>query len=367
MSRRLLLLLALLLAGGGGLWAWFALPPRVPVAMAAAGPALEAVYATGAVEPVNWARVGPATRARIVAVLVEEGARVREGQTLAQLDDRQARLLADEAEARARFAADDLARTRTLVARDIAARATLERAERDARAARAAADALIQRLDDYLVRAPTDGVVLRRDADVGEVVDTPASLFWIGEPRPLRVTAEVDEEDIARVEIGQPVLLRADAFPGQVMTAEVAQITPKGDTTRKAYRVRLNLPDDTPLLIGMTVEANIVLRRTAEAILVPPNAVVLPTAGRGSPAVVPGPTRAATIWVVEKETAQRREVEIGVQGPRATEVRRGLVAGEVVILAPPAGLRDGQTVRLEGATGRGGTGSRTAAGAPGGG
>jgi len=366
MSRRLLLLLALLLAGGGGLWAWFALPPRVPVAMAAAGPALEAVYATGAVEPVNWARVGPATRARIVAVLVEEGARVREGQHLARLDDRQARLLADEAEARARFAADDLARTRTLVARDIAARATLERAERDARAARAAADALIQRLDDYLVRAPTDGIVLRRDAEVGEVVDTPASLFWIGEPRPLRVTAEVDEEDIARVEIGQPVLLRADAFPGQVMTADVAQITPKGDTTRKAYRVRLNLPDDTPLLIGMTVEANIVLRRTADAILVPPNAVVLPTAGRGSPVVPAGPTRTATIWVVEKETAQRREVEIGVQGPRATEVRRGLVAGEMVILAPPAGLRDGQVVRLDSATGRGGTGSRTAAGAPGG-
>lgn len=367
MSRRLLLPLALILAGGGGLWAWFALPPRVPVAMATAGPALEAVYATGAVEPVNWARVGPATRARIVAVLVEEGARVREGETLARLDDRQFRLLAEEAEARARFAADDLARTRTLVARDIAARATLERAERDARAARAAADALIQRLDDYLVRAPTDGVVLRRDAEVGEVVDTPASLFWIGEPRPLRVTAEVDEEDIARIQVGQPVLLRADAFPGQVMTAEVAQITPKGDTTRKAYRVRLNLPDDTPLLIGMTVEANIVLRRTAEAILVPPTAVVLPIAGRGSPAVPTGPRRAAIIWVVEKETAQRREVEIGVQGPRATEVRRGLAAGEVVILAPPAGLRDGQVVRLDGTAGRGDVGGRAAARAPGGG
>ena len=366
MSRRLLLPLVLLLAGGGGLWVWFALPPRVPVAMATAGPALEAVYATGAVEPVNWARVGPATRARIVAVLVEEGARVREGETLARLDDRQFRLLAEEAEARARFAADDLARTRTLVARDIAARATLERAERDARAARAAADALIQRLDDYLVRAPTDGVVLRRDAEVGEVVDTPASLFWIGEPRPLRVTAEVDEEDIARVEVGQAVLLRADAFPGQVMTAEVGQITPKGDTTRKSYRVRLNLPGDTPLLIGMTVEANIVLRRTAEAILVPPTAVVLPAARSGGSAVAPGPTRTAIIWVVEKETAQRREVEIGVQGPRATEVRRGLAAGETVILAPPAGLRDGQVVRLDGATGRGGVGGRTAARAPGG-
>lgn len=360
MSRRLLLLLPLLLVGAGGAWAWFALPPRVAVAMATTGPALEAVYATGAVEPVNWARVGPATRARITAVLVEEGARVTEGQTLARLDDRQSRLLADEAEARARFAADDLARTRTLVARDIAARATLERAERDARAARAAADALIQRLDDYLVRAPTDGVVLRRDAEVGEVVDTPASLFWIGEPRPLRVTAEVDEEDIARIVVGQRALLRADAFAGRVMTGVVAQITPKGDTTRKSYRVRLSLPDDTPLLIGMTVEANIVLRETTESVLVPPGAVVLPEPPRGAPAVAPGRTRPGLVWVVEKETAQRREVEVGVQGARAMEIRRGLALGEVVILDPPARLRDGQVIRLAAPSGQSPSAARTA-------
>jgi RND family efflux transporter MFP subunit len=325
MSRRFLILLALGLAGAGGAWAWFGAPPRIAIAVAVTGPALEAVYATGAVEPVNWARVGPATRARITAVLVEEGSRVSAGQTMARLDERQARLLADEAEARARFAAEDLARTRTLVARDIAARTTLERAERDARAARAAADALIQRLDDYLVRAPTDGVVLRRDADVGEVVDTPASLFWIGEPQPLRVTAEVDEEDIARIAVGQRVLLRADAFPGRVMTAAVTQITPKGDTVRKAYRVRLNLPADTPLLIGMTVEANIILRETPDAVLVPPAAVVLPDRPRGTPAAPP------------------------VQGPRATEVLRGLAAGDAVIVAPPATLRHGQTVRLQAA------------------
>jgi RND family efflux transporter MFP subunit len=352
MSRRLLLLLLVLALGGAGVWAWLALPPRVAIAVVGTGPALEAVYATGSVEPVHWARVGPATRARLTAVLVEEGARVTEGQPMARLDDRQARALADEAEARARFAVEDLTRTRTLVSRDIAARATLERAERDARAARATADAALQRLEDYIVRAPTDGLVLRRDAEVGEVVDTPASLFWIGEPRPLRVTAEVDEEDIARITIGQRVLLRADAFAGRVMEAEVAQITPKGDTARKAYRVRLNLPDDTPLMIGMTVEANIVLRETEAAVLVPAAALVLPGAPRGAaarsapPQAAPGGVRQGIVWVVEKEMVRRREVEFGVQGPRAVEIRRGLSAGEAVVLDPPANLQDGQTVRL---------------------
>ncbi len=339
------------MAGAAG-WFLLSLPPRVAIVRAQEGPALEAVYATGAVEPVHLARVGPALRARITEVLVAEGERVAMGQPMARLDDRQSRALAAEAAARAEFAAEELARTRQLVTRDIAARATLERAERDARAARAAADAANQRLDDYVVRAPTDGVVLKRDVEVGEVVDTPASLFWVGEPLPLRISAEVDEEDIARIEIGQRVLLRADAFASRVLTAEVAQITPKGDTTRKAYRVRLALPDDTPLMIGMTVEANIVLRDSPDAVLLPPGAVQFPPALRGAaaraqPAMRGGP-RQAIVWVVEKEMVQARMVEVGVQAPRMTEIRGGLVAGEAVVIDPPAGLTDGQPIRLHG-------------------
>jgi len=328
MRRRLLLTVLLALAAAGG-WVWWTMPPAVAIALATSGPALRAVYATGSVEPVHWARVGPTLRARITEVLVDEGARVTEGQAMARLDNREAIHRAEETEARARFAQEDLARIRTLVTRDIAARASLERAEAEARAVRAVAEAAQRRLDDYIVRAPSDGIVLRRDVEVGEVVDTPASLFWIGEPRPLRVTAEVDEEDIAQVREGQRVLLRADAFSGQVLTATVGQITPKGDATRKSYRVRLLLPDDTPLLIGMTVEANIVLRQTDDAVLVPPGAV-----------------RDGRVFVVQQETVQPRPVELGVQGPRAVEILRGLQRGEAVVLDPPAGLTAGQAVRL---------------------
>ncbi len=332
----------LLLAAGLGGWFWWTLPPTVQLAEARRGPALEAVYATGSVEPVHWARVGPAVRARLVGVLVEEGQRVQDGQVLARLDDRQARALAQEAEARARFADEDLVRTRALVARDIAARATLERAERDARAARATAETAIHRLDDYLVRAPGDGLVLRRDAEVGEVVDTPAALFWIGEPRPLRVSAEVDEEDIARIVPGQRVLLRADAFPGRVLAATVSQITPKGDTTRKSYRVRLTLPEDTPLLIGMTVEANIVLRETPDAVLVPPAAVVL------APNPSPGAARRGHVFVLRGGVLARTEVEVGVQGARLSEIRSGLAPGDRVVADPRPALREGQAVRVRG-------------------
>jgi RND family efflux transporter MFP subunit len=299
------------------------------VATVSTGPAVQAVYATGNVEPVHWAKVGPAVRARITAVLVEEGARVEAGQPMAQLDDREARHRVEEAEARANFAQEELARVRALVARDVASRATLDRAEAEARAVRAVAEAAQRRLDDYIVRAPTAGLVLRRDAEVGEVVDTPAALFWIGEPKPLRITAEVDEEDIAQIREGQRALLRADAFAGQVLNATVTQITPKGDATRKAYRVRLSLPEDTPLMIGMTVEANIVLRETANAVLIPPAAL-----------------RGDHVFIVQGEVARRRQVTVGVQGPRAVEIRQGIAAGDVVVLDPPQGLKDGQALRL---------------------
>ena len=328
MRRRPILILGIVLLGSAA-WVWWSRPPAVAIAMATTGPALRAVYATGSVEPLHWARVGPAIRARITEVLVEEGARVTRGQPLARLDDREARHRAEEARARASFAEEELGRIRTLVTRDVASRAALDRAEAEARAVRAVSEGAERRLDDYVVRAPADGVILRRDAEVGEVVDTPASLFWVGEPSPLRITAEVDEEDIAQVREGQEVLLRADAFPDQVLTATVAQITPKGDATRKAYRVRLSLPDDTPLLIGMTVEANIVLRRTDDAVLVPPAAL-----------------RDGRVFVVLQETVQSRAVETGVQGARAVEILRGLVRGEMVVLDPPAGLASGQAVRL---------------------
>lgn len=325
---RLLWLLPLL-AGLGGVVAWRALPPAVTVAAATTGPAVEAIYATGSVEPVTLARVGPGVRARLVEVLAEEGERVALGQALARLDDREARARLEEAEARAGFAEEEALRLRGLVARDIAARTTADRAESEARAARASAVAAQRRLDDYVVRAPADGVVLRRDAEVGEVVDVPATLFWIGEPRPLRATVEVDEEDIARVQPGQRVLLRADAFAGRALTAEVQHVTPRGDATRKSFRVRLALPDDTPLLIGMTVEANIILRETAAAVLVPVSAL-----------------RGGAVFVVERETARRRVVTLGVQAPERVEVRAGLAAGEAVILDPPAALTDGAAVRL---------------------
>jgi RND family efflux transporter MFP subunit len=332
MRLLLRLLLLLLLAGlAVGAWfAWQARPPLVQVAAAVRGPAVEAVYATGTVEPVRWAAVAPAIKARLQEVLVDDGDAVTAGQVLARLDDTVARAQVAEVEARARFAAADAERLAQLAARGAAARTDVDRARSEAQALAAAAEAARRRLDDYELKAPIDGTVLRRDGEPGEMVDTGDTVFWIGEREPLRVTADVDEEDIPRVRPGMKALLKADAYPDEVFEARLAAITPKGDPVQKTYRVRLELPAGTPLLIGMTVEANIVVRETRDAVLVPSTAL-----------------REGAVFLATGTRAERRAVEVGVLGPQLAEIRAGLEPGERVIVDPPAGLEDGRRIRID--------------------
>jgi len=326
--RPLLLPVAFVLLAGGGFTWWRSQPPKVATAEVSRGPAVEAVYATGEVEPVVWARIGPAVKGRVAALLVDEGARVLAGQVLGRLDDARERALVEEAIARARFLTEDAARQRSLVDRGVASRQTLERAESEARAGAAIVDAARRRLEDYVLRSPIAGEVLRRDGELGEIVDTNAAVFWVGERRPLRVTADVDEEDIPKVRPGQSVLLKADAFGTDALDGTVDRITPKGDPVQKSYRVRVALPDDTRLMIGMTVEANIVLRREAQALLVPT-------------AALQGPQAERFVLVLEDGMAVRRPVVTGVVGAAQVEIRSGLVEGEAVVLDPPPGLAQG--------------------------
>jgi RND family efflux transporter MFP subunit len=325
---RLTLVLVLLGAAGGAAW-WLARPPLVRTAEVVTGPAVEAVYATGTVEPVIWARIGPVARGRLITLAAEEGQRVRPGDVLARLDDTVAQAQVQEAEARAIFLREDAARLRTLAAREIVARAALERAESEARAAEAIVEAARRRLDDNVLRAPMGGVVLRRDGEIGEVVDTMDTIFVVGEKRPLRITAEVDEQDITRIEPGQRALVKADAFPGRALEGRLAEITPKGDPRLKVYRVRIALPEDTPLLIGMTVEANIIVREEPRALLVPAASV-----------------RDGAVFVLDGAMVRRVPVALGVQGPLRVEVRAGLELGMRVVTDPPAALADGARVRL---------------------
>lgn len=323
----LVLILAALLAGGGF---WLARSGARPVELAypAPGPAVEAVYATGVVEPENWARITPVIQGRLAEILAREGETVLQGQPLARLDDREAGARVAELEAKAAYWREQMARSQALVASGVRSKDAFEKDKSELNQIQSAIAAARQRRTDLLIRSPMDGVVLRRDFELGEVVGTGDALFWVGAPLPLRITADVDEEDIPRVMVGQKVLIKADAFPDQVQHAVVSRITPKGDPVNKTFRVRVMLPAGTPLKVGMTTEINVITAEKADALLIPAAALV-----------------DGTVFVIEDGRAVLRTVKTGIRGSAKVEVLDGLAPGQPIVANPPAGLKPGDRVR----------------------
>lgn len=310
--------------------AWYLLrPAEVSVVTARRGDAAEIVYANGVVEPEIWAKVAPVVAERITEQCNCEGSRVERGDVLARLDDSEATATLGELEARRALAEQEFQRLTVLTEKNAASQQALERAQSELLQVEALVAGQKARLESYILRAPSPGIVLRQDGEVGEVAELGTVLFWVGEPKPLLIIAEVNEEDIPRIEVGQKALLRADAFPGRTLEATVDSITPKGDPVTKTYRVRFRLPDDTPLRIGMSTDVNIVTRVAREAMLVPSAAVQ----GNG-------------VFVVEGEKARRREIRTGIRGVNDVEVLSGIDAKDLVVSPYPADLADGTRVRI---------------------
>lgn len=324
-------LTAVVVMAVAGLAAWWFLARGVPVKTTrpVMGAAAEVVYATGIVEPAHWAKVTALQRKRIVELCDCEGRAVKQGDVLGRLDDVEERAVLMELQARLDRVRQDASRLKVLVERSVTSRITYEEKLTQVTEAEARVAAQQDRIGDLVLKAPMDGIVLRRDGEVGEIVGTAANdvLLWVGQPRPLRVVAEINEDDIIRVKAGQKALLRHEGQAGQALAATVGSITPKGDPQTKTFRAYLTLPDDTPLKIGMSVEANIVLREAVNALLLPAEAVV-----------------DGFVQVVENGRIARRRVEIGIRGTGKIEVRSGLSESATVVSPFLANLRDGARV-----------------------
>jgi multidrug efflux pump subunit AcrA (membrane-fusion protein) len=130
------------------------------------------------------------------------------------------------------------------------------------------------------------------------------------------------------VHVGQPVVLHADALPGEVLDGKVSEITPKGDPVARSYRVRIALADPGRVRVGMTVDANLIVAERQHALL------LAATALQGN-----------AVWIVNDRRAHRRQVRIGVTGAGRTEILEGLAPDARVIDSPSVDLREGRAVR----------------------
>ncbi len=320
---------AILAAAAAGV-AWREWPLAVEVAAVTRGPAIEAVYATGAVEPSVMLPVAPRSGGRLAALLVDEGAAVKKGQVLARMESPDLVHTVDEMQARERLAQAQYQRTQDLVAQKFMSPAELDRTRTELDAAQAALKRAQAQLDYNLLVAPAAGTVLRRDGEVGQFIPAGQAVFTLACCAPLRVSAEVDEEDIVRVAVGQKVVLRGDALADRVFDGTVAEITPKGDPVARSYRVRIAFADPAGVQAagvrtGMTMDANIVISRREAALLVPIRAL-----------------HGDKIWVVEGGVLHARTVRRGFVGTDRTEITSGLAEGDSIVVSGVEGAREGR-------------------------
>lgn len=294
------------------------------------GPAVQAVYATGTVEPTVMMPIAPRATARLMGLQADEGQHVLKGQVLGQLEDSDIRKQLEELQARQEFAEKDYARKSELLKRGAISKGTADQSKADLDAARAAVERVQAELGYMQLVAPEDGMVLRRDGEVGELIPANQPVFWLACCAPLRISAEVDEEDISLVETGQDVLISADAFPGQIFQGKVNSITPKGDPVSRSYRVRIGLMGDTPLMTGMTAETNIIISKTENALLVPAGAV-----------------DNNSIWVVADGKLQKKKVETGAKNEETVEIKSGISADDIVLSTYSHEYREGQEADIK--------------------
>jgi RND family efflux transporter MFP subunit len=311
----------------GVVW-WHEGPVTVSIIAPTRGPAVDAIYATGTVEPTVMLPIAPRLSGRVVELNVDEGSQVRKGQVLARLDDADLASTVEELEARARYAQSQYDRAENLLRQGFVAKAELDRARADLDAAVAAVRRARSQRDYMALTTPADGLIIRRDGEIGQFIPAGQAVFYLSCCAPLRVTAEVDEEDIARVHVGQKVVMRADALPGEILDGNVSEITPKGDPIARSYRVRVKLADPSQLKVGMTVDANLIVAERANALLVPATAV-----------------QNNTVWIVNEGRLRRQPVRVGVTGAGRTEIVEGLTPDARIVDSPVPDLREGRAVR----------------------
>jgi RND family efflux transporter MFP subunit len=322
-----------LIAVGG----WLFLPPTLGVARLIRGPAVQAIYATGTVEAGVTIRIAPQIGGRIIELKVDEGNVVKADDVLARLDDSDLRESVAELEARARYAEQQFERASRLMQTGATTREKLDQAQADVNATRHVLRRATEQLAFMSLRTPVAGTVIRRDGEIGDYIPVNQPVFYLAKAgTPLRISADVDEEDIPLVKNGQTVLIRSDAFPLQVFRGEVKDFTPKGDPIARSYRVRIALPQDTALMIGMTAEVNIVTAQKQNVLLAPSSAV-----------------KSGKAWVVRDGRVVLVAVRVGITGRERTEVSGDIKDDDFIVVEPSKELQAGKRVRtrLQGESG----------------
>ncbi|HET8645431.1 MAG TPA: efflux RND transporter periplasmic adaptor subunit, partial [Vicinamibacteria bacterium] len=244
---------------------------------------------TGTLRPRAQVQVVAEVGGRLVKVVRDEGAPVRAGELLAQIDPTDYQLSTQRARAALAVAeanrahavvekerADNLVRTGGITDKDhLAAQVGLQVAEAALSQARADAAIAGQQLARAAVRAPFNGRVARRMADAGAMLAAGAPLFTVVDDSVLEFRASVPSADYGKVTVGAPVEVAVDGRPdGTRVRGRVARVTPLVDERTRSFEAVVEVPGGPGLVGGVFARASVRFGELKGALVVPPSALV---------------------------------------------------------------------------------------------
>jgi HlyD family secretion protein len=254
--------------------------------------------AAGLIEPIRLVEVKSKASGEILSLTVESGDRVRRGDLLGQVDPRdvrnafeQARADLEVAEARMATAESQRRRSTELRAANVITEQEFESAkleEANARAqlikARVNLELAQERLGDVTIRAPIDGVIIRKDIEVGGIIQSASqnisggtTIFLMADLNEMQVRTLVDETDLGKIQPGQTARVSVDAFPGRTFIGTVNKIEPQAVVEQNVtmFPVLVQLDNsDGALRPGMNGEVVIEVARKDNVVTIPNAAIV---------------------------------------------------------------------------------------------
>ncbi|MGQ9921282.1 MAG: efflux RND transporter periplasmic adaptor subunit [Desulfobacca sp.] len=346
-----------------------------PVSKIYPSQAVTLLNASGYVVAQRKASVSSKSTGRLVFLGVEEGSRVKKGEIIARLENDDLVATRDRAAANVNAAKAALAqaeaelvdarlqydRLKTLLAQDLisrqdfdAATARYQKAVAGVASGRSSVSAAAAALEEArtaveysLIRAPFDGVVLTKNAEVGEVVapfgaavNARAAVATMADMRSLMVEADVAEANIHQVTLGQPCEILLDALPGVRFPGKVHMIVPTADRSKATIMVKVAFTTTDPRVLPEMSAKVAFLSRPLQPDEGQPRLVVNPRAVFQKNGV-------SQVFVVREQRVEAQVVQLGPQLGDLLEVLSGLQDGDRVVLEPAPNLKSGDRVTIK--------------------